>query len=268
MSTKRPIKFNKSKPNHKYDDDSDSDQSESGYNSDGPEVGRPHKTGEAGDPDNMVGGDDDSDYGGDMVGGADDVSVDEYEEPVSDDGDDEVAEGEEDEGEDADGDDDYDSEQGSQAAESDADSKYLGSVTGDDNEDDEMEADNDRAYRKLKTHVDRSRIYEEHPELRMHSREEIEALCQIVRDSQGRIVDPFHTTLPFITAYEKADVLGKRTAQIDEDAPLFTEVEAGMIDSSLIALKEFEEKRIPFIIQRPLPNGGMEYWRLQDLEIL
>ena len=31
---------------------------------------------------------------------------------------------------------------------------------------------------------------------------------------------------------------------------------------------ELKEKKIPFIIQRPLPNGNAEYWALEDLEIL
>ena len=34
------------------------------------------------------------------------------------------------------------------------------------------------------------------------------------------------------------------------------------------ALKEYEEKKIPFIIKRPLPNGGCEFWKFKDLEIL
>jgi len=25
---------------------------------------------------------------------------------------------------------------------------------------------------------------------------------------------------------------------------------------------------LPFIVKRPMPNGGCEYWKLQDLEIL
>jgi hypothetical protein len=33
-------------------------------------------------------------------------------------------------------------------------------------------------------------------------------------------------------------------------------------------LAEFEQKKIPMIIRRPLPNNASEYWRLQDLEIL
>jgi len=137
------------------------------------------------------------------------------------------------------------------------------------NDDDEdLIEDKDEYYQKVKNHVERSRIFEDHPELRKVNHEEIEALCQVVRDAKGRIIDPLHTTLPFLTKYEKADILGKRAAQINEGAQLFVEVDPSIIDGSLIALKEFEEKKIPFIVQRPLPNGAMEYWRLQDLEYL
>jgi DNA-directed RNA polymerase I, II, and III subunit RPABC2 len=135
-------------------------------------------------------------------------------------------------------------------------------------DDEEIMEDRDEYYQKIKHHVERSRIFEEHPELRKINHEEIEALCQVIRDAKGRIIDPLHTTLPFLTKYEKADILGKRAAQINEGAPLFIEVDPSIIDGSLIALKEFEERKIPFIIQRPLPNGAMEYWRLQDLEVL
>ena len=31
---------------------------------------------------------------------------------------------------------------------------------------------------------------------------------------------------------------------------------------------ELNEKKIPFIIRRPLPNNSSEYWKLQDLEII
>ena len=36
----------------------------------------------------------------------------------------------------------------------------------------------------------------------------------------------------------------------------------------LIANRELQEKKIPFIIRRPLPNGGSEYWDIRDLELL
>ena len=31
---------------------------------------------------------------------------------------------------------------------------------------------------------------------------------------------------------------------------------------------ELKEKKIPFIIRRPLPDNSFEYWKLQDLELI
>jgi hypothetical protein len=39
-------------------------------------------------------------------------------------------------------------------------------------------------------------------------------------------------------------------------------------DVKEIARLELEQKRLPFIIKRPLPNGTFEYWRLMDLLLL
>jgi hypothetical protein len=39
-----------------------------------------------------------------------------------------------------------------------------------------------------------------------------------------------------------------------------------MIDGNLIAEMELAQKTIPFIIRRPLCNGGSEYWKVDDLE--
>jgi DNA-directed RNA polymerase I, II, and III subunit RPABC2 len=89
-----------------------------------------------------------------------------------------------------------------------------------------------------------------------------------VRNENGTIIDPLHKTLPFITKYEKARIIGERAKQIDAGAEPMVDVEPTVIDGYLIALKEYEEKAIPFIIQRPLPSGGCEYWKFSDLEIL
>ena len=107
-----------------------------------------------------------------------------------------------------------------------------------------------------------------HPEMKIHNTDEIEASCKVIRDKNGIIIDPLHKTIPFVTSYEKARVIGERAKQINNGAKPFIKVEESLIDGYLIALKEFEEKKIPFIIQRPLPNGLSEYWRLKDLEII
>ena len=93
-------------------------------------------------------------------------------------------------------------------------------------------------------------------------------MSRVVRDENGNIIDPLHKTLPFITRYEKARILGERAKQINSGAKPFIELEPNVIDGYVIALKEFDAKNIPFIVKRPLPNGGCEYWKLKDLEIL
>ena len=97
---------------------------------------------------------------------------------------------------------------------------------------------------------------------------EVLAQCKIVRNKQGEIIDPLHTTIPFLTKYEKARIIGVRAKQLNNGAQAFVNLPNTIIDGILIAEKELEEKKIPFIIRRPLPNGGSEYWRVSDLEIL
>lgn len=73
-------------------------------------------------------------------------------------------------------------------------------------------------------------------------------------------------TIPFLTKYEKARVVGKRAMQISKGAPPLVEV--GNLENPIdIALKELKEGKIPYIIRRPLPNGTFEDWRVDELRI-
>ena len=38
-----------------------------------------------------------------------------------------------------------------------------------------------------------------------------------------------------------------------------------MTDVADVARIELAQRRLPFIIRRPMPDGTMEYWRLADL---
>ena len=140
---------------------------------------------------------------------------------------------------------------------------------GDDDDEDDKDDDlNENYLQKLDHDVKQNIISDFHPELNTHSMEEVEASCTIIRDDKGIIIDPLHRTLPFVTRYEKARVIGERAKQINSGAKPFIEIDQSMIDGYFIALKEFESKKLPFIIRRPLPNGNSEYWRLSDLEII
>ena len=141
----------------------------------------------------------------------------------------------------------------------------------DDDEDDESsddDRDSSEYFQKLTRSVHESYIDTYHPESMSHNYDEIQTLARVVRNSAGVIVDDLHRTIPIMTKYEKTRILGQRAKQLNEGSPAFIKIDSTVIDGYLIAVKELEQKKTLFIIRRPLPNGGSEYWRVQDLEIL
>jgi len=138
----------------------------------------------------------------------------------------------------------------------------------DDDMEDESDDDDENYLQKFDESIRQNIIAKYHPEMIIKNSAEIETLSRVVRNANGNIIDPFHKTLPFLTKYEKARILGERANQINEGSPIFVKVDPDVIDGYLIALKEFEERKIPFIIQRPIPDGTCEYWKLSDLEII
>ena len=133
-----------------------------------------------------------------------------------------------------------------------------------DSEDDDM----DKKLKKFDSEVRDDYLAKFHPECMMQNYDEIYNLARVVRDDRGIIVDELHKTLPLLTKYERTRVLGQRAKQINNGATPFVKVPEGVIDGYLIAVKELEEKKIPFIIRRPLPNRGSEYWHLEDLQVI
>lgn len=141
---------------------------------------------------------------------------------------------------------------------------------GDDSGDSDADADRDSSeyFQKLSSTIRESYVETYHPESMSHNYDEIQTLARVVRNADGVIVDDLHRTIPIMTKYEKTRILGQRAKQLNEGAPAFIKIDSTVIDGYLIAVKELEQKKTPFIIRRPLPNGGSEYWRVQDLEIL
>tara|TARA_Y200000002_G_scaffold55318_3_gene40662 strand:+ start:3432 stop:4130 length:699 start_codon:yes stop_codon:yes gene_type:complete len=135
-------------------------------------------------------------------------------------------------------------------------------------DDDDDDSDDENYLQKLDDSVENNILQTYYPELNHHNYDEVNALSTVVRNSEGTIIDPLHKTLPFITRYEKARIIGERAKQINAGATPMIKTDPSVIDGYLIALKEFEEKKIPYILKRPLPNGGCEYWKMIDLEIL
>lgn len=132
--------------------------------------------------------------------------------------------------------------------------------------DDEEEDDN--YLQKFDSDINKSYINNVHPECIINNYDEIAILTIVKRDADNIIVDPLHKTLPYLTKYEKARILGQRAKQIISGAKPFIKVPENIIDGYLIAELELMQKRVPFIIRRPLPGGTCEYWNIKDLEML
>jgi len=71
-------------------------------------------------------------------------------------------------------------------------------------------------------------------------------------------------TLPFLSKYEKARILGARALQISMGAPVMVDL-TEETDSLDIASKELKNRKIPITIRRYLPDGKFEDWHLNEL---
>jgi len=138
----------------------------------------------------------------------------------------------------------------------------------DDGEDEEDDEYGDDYLQKFDIDVNKNYIHDFHPECLIHNYDEISKLSIVVRDDANIIVDHLHKTIPFLTKYEKTKVLGQRSKQIECGAKPFVKVPENIVDGYIIAELELQQKRIPFIIKRPIPGGAFEYWNLKDLEII
>ena len=146
--------------------------------------------------------------------------------------------------------------------------KNVSNLIIDDDEDNDDDEYDDSYLQKFDSEITKNYVNEFHPECMIHNYDEISKLTTVVRDSDNIIIDPLHKTIPFLTKYERARVLGQRAKQIETGARPLVKVPETIVDSYIIAELELQQKRIPFIIRRPLPNGGCEYWNLKDLEVI
>ena len=91
---------------------------------------------------------------------------------------------------------------------------------------------------------------------------------KIVSNSETYIkyTNKSRVTSPFITKFEKTRVLGTRATQIEGGAKtlLSKDKVRNIRLATDIAELEYEEKLIPFIIRRYLPDGQYEDWKLTD----
>jgi DNA-directed RNA polymerase I, II, and III subunit RPABC2 len=140
---------------------------------------------------------------------------------------------------------------------------YMISSSSEEESDDE-----DNELKNLENFIDKNKLLQYHPEITQINYNELITKSKIIRDKNGIPIDPLHKTVPFLTKYEKARVLGLRAKQINNGGDIFVEVPTSIHDGFVIAQMELEQKKLPFIIRRPLPNGTSEYWSVNELQLL
>jgi len=114
-----------------------------------------------------------------------------------------------------------------------------------------------------------TRLYQQHPECNLDYMEQVlPKMTAQVLPPGGTNADANHRTYPFLTNFEKTKIIGLRANQISKGSIPFIDVPKHVTDVRDIARLELEQKRLPFIVKRPLPNGTYEYWRLSDLLLL
>jgi DNA-directed RNA polymerase I, II, and III subunit RPABC2 len=111
-------------------------------------------------------------------------------------------------------------------------------------------------------------LYKHHPETLVDYMETVIPKIPLQQAPPDSGTDLNHTSPPFLTVYERTKILGTRTNQLAEGARPFVTVPEHMINPLEIAKLELEQRRLPFIVKRPMPDGTFEFWRLSDLMIL
>ena len=75
-----------------------------------------------------------------------------------------------------------------------------------------------------------------------------------IQNKGGEVV----TGPPTLTRFEKARIMGARALQLSLGAPVFIEIPKNATTSLEIAMVELEQRVIPIVIKRTLPNGDYQ----------
>jgi DNA-directed RNA polymerase I, II, and III subunit RPABC2 len=113
-------------------------------------------------------------------------------------------------------------------------------------------------------------LYKFHPESILDYADSVAAKIplRVAVGDNDKMVDPNHRSQPFLTLFEKTKILGFRANQLSQGARPYIDVPEYVTKAIEIAHLELEQRRLPFILKRPMPDGSFEYWRLSDLMII
>jgi DNA-directed RNA polymerase I, II, and III subunit RPABC2 len=78
---------------------------------------------------------------------------------------------------------------------------------------------------------------------------------------------------PFLTKYEFNQIIGLRTTHLSKGSPPLVNLDPDFriktnMEFRAIALRELMEGRMPYIVERRMPDGKYEYWKLNELSLV
>lgn len=107
-------------------------------------------------------------------------------------------------------------------------------------------------------------LLKHHPECVLEYEESEQSTIPIT----SSLNDKKHRSMPFLSTFERTKILGFRTNQLAQGARPYVRVPDHITDVLDIAKIELEERRLPYIIKRYMPDGTYEKFRLSDFIIL
>jgi DNA-directed RNA polymerase I, II, and III subunit RPABC2 len=93
----------------------------------------------------------------------------------------------------------------------------------------------------------------------------------VFRSEVVKAMETPRVTKPYFTKYEYAVLLASRQQQIAEGAKPLVSLD-GLRTSDpqfldQVVKREIEQRKLPYVFQRLMPNGNAEFWSAQELEL-
>lgn len=101
---------------------------------------------------------------------------------------------------------------------------------------------------------------DEHPEVKSVFRNEVAEGMKQPR-----------TTREYFTKYEYTALLAMRAEQIAQGAKPLVSLDGLKTSDPMfvwnVAKREIEQRKLPFLVRRQMPNGSAEFWSAQEMEV-
>ena len=107
----------------------------------------------------------------------------------------------------------------------------------------------------------------------------IDKECEVITNREIIAHDPIHEPIeiinkkgpvstgpPTLTRFEKARIMGARALQLSFGAPSFIKIPKNASTSLEIAMEELNQRLLPIVIKRSLPNGDYQNISIDKFE--